>query len=388
MNQKSVLISGASIAGPALALWLHRYGFRVTLVERAPALRDGGHAIDFRGAGVDVLKRMGLFEAVREHDTGMRGITVVDGAGETLAELPSEVMSGELEVLRGDLTHVLYEATRRDAEYVFGDSIVSMVQGADGVRVEFEKGEPRTFDLVVGADGAHSNVRRLVFGPESEYAHDLGLRGAIFSAPNYLGLDHRGVLCRLGDKAGMFFSARHNTEARAGLFCADRTLECDRHDTAAQKRFIAERFAGEGWEIPRLLDIMETTDDFFFDTLTQIRMDTWSRGRVVLLGDAAYCAAPTSGMGTSQAMVGAYVLAGELATAAGDHETAFTAFEKEMRDYVAQNQLLGRRAAASFFPSGGEGGESGGHSEAGEGPAANGVPEAPRSTMELKEYQV
>ncbi len=379
MNQKSVLISGASVAGPALALWLHRYGFRATLVERAPALRDGGHAIDFRGAGLDVLKRMGLFEAVREHDTAMKGMTVVNGAGETVATLPAEFMSGELEVLRGDLTRVLYEATRDDAEYVFGDSIASIVQSEDAVHVEFEKGEPRTFDLVVGADGAHSNVRRLVFGPESEYAHDLGLRSAVFRAPNYLDLDHRGVLCRLGDKAAMIFSARGNTEALAGFFCTAPSVDVDRNDIAAQKRFLAERFAGEGWEIPRLLDIMETADDFFFDGINQIRMDTWSRGRVVLLGDAAYCAAPTSGMGTSQALVGAYVLAGELATAAGDHKTAFAAFEKEMHDYVAQNQLLGRSLAESFFPSGGE---------AADGPGLHAMDEAPVPTMELKGYQV
>ncbi|MEV0260158.1 FAD-dependent monooxygenase [Streptomyces sp. NPDC050617] len=387
MNQKSVLISGASIAGPALAYWLHRYGFRTTLVERAPALRDGGHAIDFRGVGLDVVKRMGLLEAVREHDTAMKGMTVVNGAGETVATLPAEFMSGELEVLRGDLTRVLYEATRHDAEYVFGDSIVSMVQGGDGVHVEFEKGEPRTFDLVVGADGAHSNVRRLVFGPESEYAHDLGLRSAVFSAPNYLDLDHRGVLCRFRDKAAMIFSARGNTQALAGLFCTARSMDYDRHDIAAQKRFLAERFAGEGWEIPRLLDIMENADDFFFDGIDQIRMDTWSRGRVVLLGDAAYCAAPTSGMGTSQAMVGAYVLAGELATAAGDHAAAFAAFEKEMRDYVDQNQLLGRRMAESFFPSHDDAGDDA-DAQADGGPGLHKMAEAPLSTMELKTYQV
>lgn len=346
---KSVLISGGSVAGPALAYWLHHHGFTPTVVERAPQLRDGGYAVDFRGEALDVLDRMGLLDAVRALDTEMGDAAMVDAEGRRYATLPAAVFAGDLEVLKGDLTRLLYEATREDVEYVFGDSIASLKQDGDGVFVTFERGAPRRFDLVVGADGLHSKTRALTFGPEERFLRHLGIYTAIFNLDNYLGLENTGRLYAVPGKAANIFTARANTEARAAFHFAAEGLEYDRRDPASHKRIIAERFAGEGWEVPRLLEEMDAAEEFFFDANAQVEMDTWAAGQVVLLGDAAACAAPTSGRGTSQALIGAYVLAGELGLSGGDHVAAFAAYEERMRGYVAEHQALGREGAERFF---------------------------------------
>ncbi|MFF3677434.1 FAD-dependent monooxygenase [Streptomyces sp. NPDC002120] len=346
---RTVLISGASVAGPALAYWLRRHGFAPTVVERAEAVREGGYAVDFRGEALDVLDRMGLLERIRELDTEMGDAAMVDAEGRQYATLPAVIFAGDLEVLKGDLTRMLYEATREDVEYVFGDSIASLTEDEDGVEVTFERGTPRRFDLVVGADGLHSRTRALAFGPEEQFVRHLGIYTAIFSLDNYLGLENTGRLYAAPGKAANIFTARANTEARAAFHLAAEHLEYDRHDRVGQQRIIAERFADEGWEIPRLLHEMAQAPDFFFDANAQVEMDSWSRGRIVLLGDAGYCAGPTSGRGTSQALIGAYILAGELAASGGDHTTAFAAYEREMRGYVSEHQSVGREGAERFF---------------------------------------
>ncbi|WP_406513016.1 FAD-dependent monooxygenase [Streptomyces sp. NBC_00161] len=347
---KTVLISGASVAGPALAYWLHRHGFAPTLVERAPQLRDGGYAVDFRGEALDVLDRMGLLDEIRALDTGMGDAAMMDADGRQYATLPAAVFAGDLEVLKGDLPRLLHEATRADVEYVFGDSIATLEQDADGVSVTFEHGAPRRFDLVVGADGLHSTIRALAFGPEERFVRHLGIYTAIFNLDNHLGLRSTGQLYAAPGKAANVFSARADTEARAAFhFAAPQGLDYDRRDRAQQKRIAAGRFAGEGWEVPRLLAEMDAAAEFFFDANAQVEMETWAAGRVVLLGDAGACAGPTSGRGTSQALIGAYVLAGELAQAGGDHRAAFAAYEDRMRPYVAEHQALGREGAERFF---------------------------------------
>ncbi|MFJ5549976.1 FAD-dependent monooxygenase [Streptomyces sp. NPDC093225] len=345
----TVLVSGASVAGPALAYWLRRYGFAPTVVERADRLREGGYAVDFRGEALDVLDRMGLLEQVRALDTEMGDAQMVDAAGRPYATLPAAVFAGDLEVMKGDLTRLLYEATRDDVEYVFGDSVAGLAEDEDGVLVTFEHGPARRFDLVVGADGLHSRTRALAFGPEERYVRHLGIWTAVFSLADHLGLAGTGRLYAAHGKAANMFGARTPGEARAAFHFAADDLEYDRHDRAAQQRLVAERFADEGWEVPRLLAEMERAEDFYFTSNAQVEMDHWAAGRVVLLGDAAYCAGPTSGRGTSQALIGAYVLAGELAAAGGDHAAAFAAYERGMRGYVAEHQALGREGAERFF---------------------------------------
>lgn len=307
-------------------------------MERAPAVRPGGYAVDFRGASVRVLERMGLLAEVQRRQTRTGAITIVDRHNKKLASMPDGFTSGELEILRGDLAEIFHEATRETTEYIFDDSITSIEERDAGVDVTFERGGQRRFDLVVGADGLHSKVRSLAFGDEADFARYLGYYISIFSIPNYLNLDRSGLYYgTLGKKVGIFGGADQK-KATASFFFATQPLQYDRRDTQQQKSVLRDHFRQEGWEVPRLLEILETAPDFYFDSVSQVKMSRWSAGRSVLLGDAAYCASPLSGMGTSLALVGGYVLAGELAEADGDYALAFTRYESLMREFVNKCQ--------------------------------------------------
>ncbi|MEV6873628.1 FAD-dependent monooxygenase [Amycolatopsis sp. NPDC051128] len=337
---RNVLISGAGVAGGTLAWFLAREGWAVTVVERAPAPRAGGQAIDVRGVALDVVDRLGLGDRMRAVRTRMRGMSMVDGDGQELFRSEDHTFSSgrldsdDIELLRDDVVAMLLEAS--DVEYVFGDSITALTEEAHGVRVEFEHGGFRTFDLVIGADGLHSVVRRLAFGPEEEFTRHLGQYLAIFPAPNFLGLEDWQVWFRHENVGGAVYPVRDNTELRVTLGFGSDPLP--RHDVEGQKRLIAERLGGLGWEVPKLLEAMAAADVFYFDAMAQVHLDRWSTGRIALVGDAGYCASALSGQGTSLALVGAYVLAQELGRAS--HEEAFAAYERRMRPFVALNQAL------------------------------------------------
>ncbi|MEU7019253.1 FAD-dependent monooxygenase [Streptomyces sp. NPDC046203] len=360
MTNNGILISGAGIAGPALAYWLREQGFTVTVVERAPAPRPGGQTVDLRGAGRTVVERMGLMDRARAESVDQRGLALVDTRGRVTARVPADSFGGEgivseIEILRGDLARLLYEATVPGTEYLFDDTITHLAEDADGVTVTFEKAAPRRFGLVVGADGPHSVVRSLAFGPEREIVRPLGLYTAWFTATGLdLGLD--GWYLMHNAPGGLVASARPGRlpgEIKAGFsFRTAEPLAYDRRDSAAQRALVAERFARVGWEAPKLVRAMHTADDFFFDSMGQVRLDRWSRGRVVLLGDAGYCATPLTGLGTSLALVGAYVLAGELAAAGGDHRLALRRYDTVLRPYVDQAQELPPGGASGYAPSG------------------------------------
>jgi 2-polyprenyl-6-methoxyphenol hydroxylase-like FAD-dependent oxidoreductase len=356
VKHRDILISGASVAGPALAFWLRRRGFNPTLVERAPAPRGGGQAIDLRGAARDVAERMGVLDDVRRAHTGARGMSLVNSANKRVASMSADLLGdsggviAELEILRGDLVRILYEATRHDVEYIFDESIAGIAQAEDGVHVTFERGASRSFDLVIGADGLHSNVRALAFGDESRFIRDLGCYVAIFTTANRLKLDGWELFYSVPGKTAGLYPMRQDAEAKAMFYFASAPLRYDRHDVGEQKRLVAKAFAGVGWEVPQMLRSMEEAPDFYFDRVCQVRMDTWSHGRVALLGDAAHCPSPMAGMGTSLALVGAYVLAGELATEAGAHSAAFARYERAMRDYVHMGQKQVNGASGFLVP--------------------------------------
>ncbi|MEV4888226.1 FAD-dependent monooxygenase [Nonomuraea sp. NPDC055795] len=332
-----ILISGASIAGPALAHWLNAYGFNTTIVERAPALREGGHAVDFRGkAHLSVLRKMGILSDIEREQTNMGALWNVNEAGKKLAKMPDDIFAGDVEILRGDLGRILYERTREKTEYIFDDSIAELHEDAHGVAVTFQRGATRRFNLVIGADGVHSNVRSLTFGPESRFHTYLGLYNAVFTTPNHLNLDYSAQGLNVPGKVASSYASRANTEAKAVFFFGSPELTYDRHDAEEQKRLLVGAFKDVGWIVPRLLDDMWEADDFYFDSISQIHMDEWSRGRIALVGDAAWCPSPLSGMGTGLSVVGAYVLAGEIAT--HGHVDGFPAYERIMREYVAGAQ--------------------------------------------------
>ena len=322
------------------------------MVERAPAPRDGGQAVDVRGAAIEVAGRTGIVDELRRARTGTRGMSYVSSTGKRLASLNAAfgvIDAADVEIIRGDLARILHQATS-DVEYIFGDSITGICEHADTVEVTFERAPARAFDLVVGADGLHSNVRSLAFGPESPFIRHLGLYLAIFTTPNDLGLDHWQLIHAVPGKSVTITSARENTEARAIFFFASPPLNYDHHNTRQQQDILASAFSTEQWEVPHLLKAMRHAPDFYFDSASQVRMDNWSAGRVTLLGDAGYCPSPLSGQGTSLALVGAYVLAGELQAAAGDHRAAFARYQQQMSGFVQQNQQIALGNAKRFTP--------------------------------------
>jgi 2-polyprenyl-6-methoxyphenol hydroxylase-like FAD-dependent oxidoreductase len=351
---KHILISGASIAGPALAWWLHHHGFQATVVERAPSLREGGYKVDIRGVAVEAVRRMGLLEQVHAASTDMRGAAFVNKRGKQLATLDADTFGfrhgDDTEILRGDLAKILYDATREHTEYVFGDWITGLDQRPDGVEVTFAHGAPRRFDLVVGADGLHSGVRALAFGPEEDYLRRFDAYISISTVPNSFELDRWELLhsAAPGKMVNVYSTARAD-DAKAAFWFSAPPLPYDRRDVDGQKDLVADRFAGLGWEIPALLEAMRAADDFYFDPVCQIVMETWSAGRVTLLGDAGYCPSPASGQGTSLALAGAYVLAGELA-ASDDFGTALSRYEALMRPFADKNQALAKTALRGIIP--------------------------------------
>jgi 2-polyprenyl-6-methoxyphenol hydroxylase-like FAD-dependent oxidoreductase len=290
---------------------------------------------------------MGRYGAARALDVGMRQITYVRRDGRPLAALPADLLMGrrgdDIEVMRGDLSKLLYEATAADVEYVFDDSLTALADGPGGVDVEFERGAPRRFDYVVGADGLHSVTRRLGFG-EVPPTH-LGAYISIFSVPNHLRIDREELMFFRPGRLVFAYATGPDRPAKVGLTFASSPVGYDRRDVAAQKALLTEAFAGLGWETDRFLSALDTTDDFYFDSMSQVQLPRWSSGRVVLLGDAAHCPSPASGQGTSLALVGAHVLAQHLGEPDG-----LAAYERVMRPYVEKNLALGRKMVKEMVP--------------------------------------
>lgn len=354
-KNKRVLISGASVAGPTLAFWLHQYGFTVTIVEQSPVMRTGGYKIDARGKCVDVLKAMGLYEQVLIYNVNTKTAIFVDDKGNTISEMPATELGmreqDDVELLKGDLSNILYEATRDTCEYIFGNSIQSINQLENEIEIDFVEGSPRRFDLLIGADGIHSNVRSLVFGNEQHFLYDLGhYYYGIYSVKNYLCLANKEVFYTKNDKQINLSSTNIKDDVKVIHLFHDPDFEFNYRDIEQQKKILIKHYQNEKWETPTLLSVMEHAADFYFDAAQQVRMPSWSKGRVGLIGDAAYSPALTSGQGSSIAIVGAYVLAGELFAANGNYKTAFASYEQQMRPYVALNQALGKKVMHFILP--------------------------------------
>jgi 2-polyprenyl-6-methoxyphenol hydroxylase-like FAD-dependent oxidoreductase len=351
----TVLISGASIAGPALAYWLHRYGFAVTIVEKASAPRGGGYPIDVRGTAIEVAERMGILPRLREAHVDSRRLTFLDAEGGEVTSLSPHAIAGsvegrDLEVPRGDLAAILHTTTHDRVEYVFNDAIDTLDESGRGIDVTFRSGTQRTFDLVVGADGMHSHTRELLFGPEAQFHRHLGYRFAVFTMPNTLGLSRELLMWNAPGRAAALY-ATGGAHDPVHAFLNVHLPAPDHHlrDRKAQAAVVTEAFAGSTWQLPAILDAMHRADDLFSDTVGQIRMPTWSKGRATLVGDAAYAPSFLTGQGTSLALVGAYMLAHALATNPV-HTKALAAYESAVRPFVTANQALVDHGAASLFP--------------------------------------
>jgi len=350
----NVLISGAGIAGPTLAFWLSMYGITPTLIERAPALRTSGYVIDFWGLGFDVAEKMGLLPDIARIGYYMRELRIVDDGGRRLSgfgvQVLRELTVGRYITLgRSDLSQVICHRIGESCEFIFGDSITSLHDADGEVQVEFELGGERRFDLVIGADGLHSNVRKLIFGPQDRYEKDLGYRVAAFETTGYRPRDELVYVIHdaPGRQVGRFALRDDRT---LFLFIFGSGGEPEAHGLAAQKKILRRTFEGDGWELPRILAALDACGDLYFDRVSQIRMDVWSRGRVALVGDAASCVSLLGGQGSALAMTAAYVLAGELATSRGRPQEAFHRYEERLRPFMRAKQKAAERFAVAFVP--------------------------------------
>lgn len=341
MKKTTVLLSGASIAGPVLAFWLHKFGFEVTIVERAEELRLGGQNIDVRDEAQQIVRWMGLEEKILQANTGEIGVRFVDQDNAIKAEFPKgQPGSGtaELEILRGDLAKIFYDATRENIEYIFGDQITGLANNANDVTATFKNAAPRTFDLVIAADGIRSTTRSLMFGHEPTVKY-IGLYCAYLTIPR-IDTDTKWA-CWYNAPGSRVITTRPDNvgSTRASFSFLSPDYGYEKLSLNEQKEVLKQKFADAGWQAPRILAAMENSKDVYLDGISQIKAPRWTNGRCAMVGDAAYCPTPMSGMGASLSIVGAYVLAGELSRNA-DHKDAFAAYEQLMRPYVEDIQNL------------------------------------------------
>jgi 2-polyprenyl-6-methoxyphenol hydroxylase-like FAD-dependent oxidoreductase len=356
MQNRKVLIVGTGIAATTLAYWLNRYGFEPTLVERAEQLRTGGYVIDFWGVGYDVAEQMGLLPALNQAALPFEGLRIVDERGKRKSgfgrrAIRSMLGRRYLSILRSDLAQEIYKALGGGVRTIFGDTVTRLQQDDAGVLVEFESGHTGRFDLVVGAGGLHSPVRSLLFGAESSFEKFLGYYVASFSVDDYPHRDpHIFVSYSTPGKQVSRYTLKDGRTAFLFVFAAHDKLSIPHLDAQAQKQVLKHEFAGVGWECPDMLGRLEVGTEFYFDAVSQIRMEKWSRDRSTLVGDACACPSLLAGQGSALAMAGAYILAGELKLAEGDHEIAFARYERSLHPVIESKQHAAQKFARSFVP--------------------------------------
>jgi 2-polyprenyl-6-methoxyphenol hydroxylase-like FAD-dependent oxidoreductase len=352
---RKVLISGAGVAGSTLAYWLARNGFKPTVVERSQGLRSSGNPVDVRGPAMPVAEAMGVVPQLRAVATRATAMRVLDAEGRRVATVAMPSATGdEVEVPRADLAAVLFEAARDlaagEVEFLFGDSITALAQDEHGVDVTFVHTAARRFDLVVGADGLHSAVRRIAFGPERDFLRPTGIHVA--TAPLDEPVDHPGEVL-IQNTPGRLVSIHPARDQATVAFIfrggTDGGTEIDYRDTDQHKRIVTSAYADLGWRVPRLLERFRAAEDVFFDAVSLVDLPTWSAGRITLLGDAASCVS-LLGDGSSLAIAGAHTLATTLAAHPGDHATAFGRYETVHRARVTPKQRAVKRSSAILVP--------------------------------------
>lgn len=342
MTKKSVLIAGASIAGPSLAFWLQRIGYAITIVELSPTLRLGGQGVDIRDQSIQVVERMGLMDAVRQRVVDDVAARFVSARNHLIGTIKFDTLreqnGGAAEIRRGELASILYEATRDDVEYIFGDSIGAISQDAAGVDVTFERSAPRRFDLVIGADGFHSVVRRIAFGPSEKFVRFKSHYFAVTLASSPFAQKRASTLYNEPGKSVMVQAAGNGPSIVYFAFRQEEPLEYHYRDIEHQRQILRDAFQGVRWDTPNILTQIDDDPHFYLDAQAQVVMPFWSNGRVALVGDAAHCASPFSGAGGLLALIGAYRLAGELFAAGGDHERGFRNYDIAQRPLALEKQ--------------------------------------------------
>lgn len=351
-TSKKILVVGAGIAGAAICYWLKQFGFSPNLIEKSTHLRKGGQALDLRGVAVGLAQEMGIYDEVVNMRTRIERGFHINPDGVVQHEEQGEHFGfrqgDEVEILRGDLVDILMEKIP-DVPYYFDQYIKQLLQTPEGVIVTFNNGQSENYDLLIATDGIHSSTRRMVFDQSEYQIVSLGSYLSTFTIPNYLHLNHEEYSCENNHKLLMVGSDHDPELARAAFMWRSTHKLKEARNEAEQKQFLRDTFLDFGWEAKPILNFMEQSDDFYFDSLAQIKMNRWTKGRIALLGDAGYCASPLSGQGNNLALIGAYILAGELKAAQGDHEKAFDRYHSLLRNFVDINQQFGAWVSESYL---------------------------------------
>ena len=353
MNNRNILISGAGIAGTTLAFWLKKFGFNPTIIEIAPKLREGGYAIDFMGAGYDVAERMDIVTKLKKVDIDFSKLSFVDKNNKEKGTMNYQKIKKFLNgraftLLRSDLAKVIYNSLGKDTEVIFGDTINNIEQDDEKVVVTLRSGTKRDFDLVIGADGLHSNVRKLVFGKETQFEKYFGYYTSSYTINNFSVGNDRFSMYNVPYKQVAVYSNKESQTTTFFIFTSPEKLPYS--GVEKQKQILKSEFEHSGWKCPELLSEMDSATDFYFDSISQIMMEKWSKGRVSLVGDAGYCPSLLSGKGSTLAMVGAYILAGELKEANGNYQEAFKQYGILFKPFMDKKQKAARLFAKSFIP--------------------------------------
>jgi 2-polyprenyl-6-methoxyphenol hydroxylase-like FAD-dependent oxidoreductase len=356
VKRKSVLISGAGIAGPTLAYWLLKRGFEPVLLERASHFREGGYMIDFWGVGFDVAERMNLIPRLRDVGYLIDRVKFVDERGHTRSGFDAKILRRTLgnrffSLPRGDLARAIFDTVADQIEIIFGDTITAIHEDAAGVNVQFQRGQARRFDLVASCDGLHSAVRKIVWGVTKQFEKYLGYYCASFITTNYPHREERTYTSYAEPGRSISrYALRGGRTAFLFIFARGQPLK-ENPELPGVKAMLRERFEHDRWiEVPEILQRLEVSDDLYFDSVSQIQMPAWSKGRIVLVGDAAYCPSLLAGEGAGFAMAGAYLLAGELEGGSGDHLVAYRAYEERFRAFIERKQQSAQQFATSFTP--------------------------------------
>lgn len=341
-NEPKVLVSGASFAGLSTAYWMRRLGYRVTVVETASGLRTGGTAVNIEGRTIGIVERMGILEQIRSDRLNLEVWEFKNAddltEGSMMRRQPGEPPpEDDLEVERNTLLRLLFDLVKNDVEFIFDDAITALRESPDALEATFRDGTRRSFDLVFGCDGLHSNVRKLCFGSEAEYTHFLEQYFAITIVDRSLIEPNTAQMFNVPGKAVMLNAYKDKTDIVL-CFVSEQEIPYDYRDEAQQRRIIEEQFSGIGWRTAELLQEMQRSSSFYFDKLCQVRMPSWTKGRVALVGDAGYCASPAAGKGGSLALDGAAALADALRKHAGNFERAFAEYNESFRPYIEQVQ--------------------------------------------------
>ncbi|WP_460959494.1 FAD-dependent oxidoreductase [Parasphingorhabdus pacifica] len=335
MSIRSVLVVGAGIAGSTLAYWLGRGGIDTTVVEKAAAQRSSGSPVDVRGPALPVIEQMNLLGSLREAATLARSLTVVDGSGGRIGWIPSQASTAAVEIPRSALAAILNRAASAHTEVIYDDSVLSLRDDGQGVDVTFERGAPRRFDLVVGADGLHSRVRRLAFGPEPRFLTHLGLYIATTTLKSSTA--DGAVLMHNAPGRAVAVHPATGREMAAFIFRGPARPTIRDQDMGHNRQLVLDAYSGMAWRVPELLDRVRASEDLYFDSVSRVRLDSWKRGRIVLVGDAASCVS-LLGEGSSMAIAGAATLARELTAQPGELATALCQYEHTHRKRVMRRQ--------------------------------------------------